>query len=407
MLKQSCWTALPFAMLMAASSAQAQQGSQGVAYSPGSGYDKLSWSAFVDVVKPAPNPPGTVTFNTWPTDAETFTTTPAALTGAVAARQRTRFQPSLLSIAHLPAGLAAQAQAAGVAATCSRPGNPAAGNFPTPFRQVPPTNCIAEEVVRNPSSFQYITKNDLNTQSGLMQAFAQDTFIEFPADAIEVKIDWVPVPTLVKWLSDNGVNVASGFVERNYFITEDTGTKYAMTSMHISTKDLPDWLWATFEHYMNPGRCDTMGCYDQYGVLPPLTSIPPHAVANSQYPACPKSPQLATMFKKENLSDVWDNYCLKATQIDFVSTQSASKGRPVLDGDSVIEPINANVPIAQASCVTCHAYATFNKDGHICRNTNTGLGTPSPIGVYNPQAGQKSYDFVWGILAIAGILANC
>jgi hypothetical protein len=411
--------ALPFAMLMAAGSAQAQS----VAYSPGAGYDKLSWSAFVTVVAPvpAPNPRGTLTFETWATDAETFTANPVRptaevaanpvrATGEVAAKQGSRFQRSLLSLAHVPAGLAARAEANGVAGgvpvPCGPPGNPTSGKFPTPFAALPPTNCVAEEVRRNRSSFDYITQNDLNTRSGLAKAFAQTAPIAFPNDAIEVKIDWVPVPTLVAWLSANGVNVTPAFVAQNYFITEDADdTQYAMTSMHISTKELPDWLWATFEHQMNPGRCDTMGCYDQYGVLPPLTGIAPGA-ANSQYPACPKSPQLAAIFKSAHLSDVWQNYCLKATQIDFVSTQSASKGQPVLDGDSVIERITANVPIAQSSCITCHAYATFNKDGAVCQQ-NTGLGSPSPIGLVNPQAGQKTYDFVWGLIAVAGIVVNC
>jgi hypothetical protein len=362
MSKHIYWTALPFAMLMAAGSVQAQTQAS-VAYSPGAGYDKLSWSAFVTVVAPVPNAQGTVAFETWATDAETFSPNPmwpTGPTGALAARPGTRFQPSLLGLAHLPGGLAARAEAGGVRAPCSQPGDPASGNFPTPASSRPPTNCIAEEVVRNRSSFDYITQNNLNTQAGLVKAFAQTAPNDFPIDAIEVKIDWVPVETLVAWLSANGVNVTAGFVRQNYFITEELGTRYAMTSMHISTKERPDWLWATFEHQMNPGRCDTMGCYDQYGVLPPLQSIAPHAAANSQYPACPKSPQLAAMFKKENLSDLWENYCLKATQIDFLSTQSATKGAPVLDGDSVIERINAAVPIAQSSCITCHAYATFD-----------------------------------------------
>ena len=411
---------LPFAMLVATGAAQAQNG---VAYSPGADFDRLSWSAFVTVVTPAPAPcqPGTVAFETWATDAETFTANPTWPTcgpTALAARP-TRFQRSLLSLAHLPgglrtqpAGLRATALAGGVQAPCGPPGNPASGNFPTPASAAPPANCVAEEVVRNRSSFNYITQKNvppftagLNTQSGLAAAFMQAAPIAFPTDAIEVKVDWVPVPTLVAWLSANGVNVTPGFVTQNYFVTEDANIQYAMTSMHISTKDRPNWLWATFEHQMNPGRCDTMGCYDQFGVLPPPTGIPA-GMANSQYPGCPKSPQLAAMFKSANLSEVWQNYCLKATQIDFVVPPGQSMfaaGQPTLDGDSVIEKITANVPIAQSSCITCHGYAAFNQSGRVC-GSNTGLGSPAPIGNVAPQAGQKTYDFVWGLLLIAGIV---
>jgi hypothetical protein len=367
------------AMLIAADSAHAQS----VAYSPGIKYDRASWSAFVAAVKPAgaPHPPGTLTFETWATDADTFD---ELATGSddVATHHERRFQSSLLGVAHLPANLAARLEVEGVPAPCVAPGNPASGNFPTPAVKSPPANCVAEEVRRNRASYLHIVRNGLNTIAGLQKAFAGPP-ITFPVDAVELKADWVSVPTLIARLSDNGVHVSPRFVAQNYFITQQDGTAYALTSMHISTKGLPDWLWATFEHRLNPGRCDTMGCYDDYGVLPPLTRIPP-GTPNKQYPACVKSPQLAAMFKSAGLADVWDNYCLKATQIDFVSTQPASRGQPVLNGDSVIERITANVPISQSSCITCHAYATFNKDGRVCSN-NTGLGSPAPIGAVTPQ----------------------
>ena len=180
--------------------------------------------------------------------------------------------------------------------------------------------------------------------------------------------------------------------------------------MHISTKDLPNWLWATFEHRLNPGRCDTMGCYDQFGVIPPQrSSITPNRDPNQQYGACAKSLELIQMFVDNGLrQNPWQNYCLKATQIDFVSTQAATKNQPVLNGDSVVEGILANVPIAQSSCITCHAYAAFNSEGRICAQ-NTGL-VGNQIGRFTPQTGQKQYDFVWGLLSVmkGGIFgANC
>jgi hypothetical protein len=408
---------LPFAMLMATGSAQTLQAQTGVGYSPGAVFDMLSWSAFVTVVQPAPPscPPGTVMFETWATDAQTFATPPvwptcegagvAAVAAVAAGRQGTRFQRSLLSRAHLPGGLTAEA----LAVACSKPGDPTAGNFPTPASASPPRNCVAEEVVRDFASFKYITQQNppfsegLNTQSGLVQAFGQTAAITFPPEAIEVKIDWVPVPTVVSWLSANGVSVTQDFVKQNYFITEDgAGNQYAMTSMHISSKALPNWLWATFEHRMNPGRCDTMGCYDQFGVLPPQSIAP--GVTNSQYPACPKSPQLAALFQSANLSTVWQNYCLKETQIDFVSPASqpfVPAGQPVLDGDSVIERITADVPIAQSSCITCHYYAAFNNKGVVCAST-PGLAN-NPIGNVTPQKERKMYDFVWGLIAAPNV----
>ena len=29
---------------------------------------------------------------------------------------------------------------------------------------------------------------------------------------------------------------------------------FGLTALHITTKDLPNWLWATFEHVDNPAR---------------------------------------------------------------------------------------------------------------------------------------------------------
>jgi hypothetical protein len=60
----------------------------------------------------------------------------------------------------------------------------------------------------------------------------------------------------------------------------------------------------------------------------------------NQYPACTKSTALAAMFSTAGLASVWSNYCLKATQIDFTSTQNATMGQPVIDGDSVIERVH-------------------------------------------------------------------
>lgn len=388
----------------------AQSSPAGIGYSPGAALDKISWQSFIDVVRPAPspNPSGALTFETWATDAETFdssTTPPVWPSGPSEARNEKRFQRSFLGL-HRPAGLKELLGDNGVPVPCNSPADAAAGNFPTPASATPPTNCLAEEVRRNKPAFDYIVKDNLYSASGLQANFPSSTPIEFPQSGdlkkagIEIKIDWVPVSTLVIWLNDNlkqPINAA--FVKGHYFITQQKdGTAYAMVSMHISIKDRPNWLWATFEHQMNPGRCDTMGCYDKFGMPASLASIPPVSTPNTQYPACnEKSAALATMLK--GLPAVWSNYCLKDTQIDFVSTQPATKGKPVLNGDSVVERILAGVPIGQSSCISCHAYATFGSKGCIAGN-NPGISSPAPIGAVTQQAGQKRYDFVWGIITM-------
>jgi hypothetical protein len=408
--------ALPLAAIALVGPTQSQQLQTGVAYSPGKNFDQLSWSAFVAAVKPALKsaPAGAATFETWATDADTFETNPprcpepnVTAVAAAARPNNNRFQTSFLERAHQPTGLQqapAAAQVGGVPTACTKPGNPAAGNFPTPAVKTPPANCIAEEVRRNYAACKFIKDNKLYTQADLAKAFTGKP-IAFPKDAVELKMDWMPVDTVVVWLNNNGVKVngapvTADFVRKNYFTTKQPdGTEYAMASMHVSTKDRPNWLWATFEHQANPGRCDTTGCYDDYGIISRLANIPPQQVANTHYPDCAKSPELAGLFAKAGLAKVWNNYCLKGTQIDYVSTQAATKGQPVLDGDSLIERITADVPINRSSCISCHAYATFGSDGCVFFATNPGLGSPAPIGNVTPQTGQKSYDFVWGLIA--------
>ena len=166
---------LALAAAMIAGSVQAQV----TAYSPGRSFDQHSWALFVEVVKPAvsPNLNGPLTFETWATDEDTFDTTtsgqPANRRGAQCPAP---FPTSALGLAraHLPNGLqGALPNQNEVAATCVQPANAAAGNYPTPFVQSPPANCVAEEVRRNRKSFNFIVSNGLYSQAGLQEGLHQ------------------------------------------------------------------------------------------------------------------------------------------------------------------------------------------------------------------------------------------
>ena len=134
--------------------------------------------------------------------------------------------------------------------------------------------------------------------------------------------------------------------------TDSTGTaEFALVSVHFSTKQQKNWVRADFEHELNPGRCDDIGCKDGFGATTAL--VPAHAAGDpwKAYPACAKSPALQKMFTDAGLSGVWSHYCLKGSQTDFVD----AKKQPILLGNSVIEAINAGFPINQSSCISCHA----------------------------------------------------
>jgi hypothetical protein len=412
------------------------------AYSPGVADDKTSWQTFISVVKPAPKatppwPAGTLVFETWATDNDTYGTNPPRWPSS-SNPPSIRFQQSALGLHGRGAVNAAQSQGAKPGAagsgglpgsvTCNAPGNAAAGNFPTPAVASPPANCAAEEVRRNKLAFDYITRAPgLFTPAQLAANFKSGKPISFPQSvakgvltnaALEVKVDWVPVGTVVTWLNNNKAvspPATAQFVQQNYFVTTDSaGNQYAMLSMHLSLKDRPNWLWSTFEHQWNVGRCDTMGCYDKFGMPGNLAAIAPNANANQPYPVCStKTPALKRLLANAGLGAVWNNYCLKSTQTQYTiaggtrppkSDAAVGTGAPlaVLSGDSVVERIVANVPIATSSCITCHAYAAFTANGCIA-GSNPGLQPGAgPIGTPKPQAGQKQYDFVWGFITMNG-----
>ena len=65
-------------------------------------------------------------------------------------------------------------------------------------------------------------------------------------------------------------------------------------SMHVSSKQNPNSVWGTFEHQMNLGRCDYIGCFDSFGAEIP--AVPPNRTANNtQYGACPKTAPLKAL----------------------------------------------------------------------------------------------------------------
>ena len=377
-----------------------------VALSPGKSVDKQSWETFIGVVKPIA---GEATFETWATDNEIYGPPPAQPGGGIGATDRKtgrRFNtkglatvrallhggtPSPSGVIILPQLAVPCAQVAGEGTTPSATNNP--GNFPV--------GCIAEEVRRDPKSTTYIVDHHLNSPEGLAENFAKSEPVVFPDGAIAVKADWIPVDNLLAWLNQNGKPATPQMIMANYYTATEQNVTYALVSMHISkkTKELPNWLWMTYEHQWNPGRCDTSGCYDEFGST--IASVASVANANTQYPDCAKSKELASLFSAAGLPAVWNNYCLKGSQIDYTSKPDGT-GLATIDGDSVVERVLASVPIQGSSCISCHGTAAF-----------TGLPKPflaginprvsnNVLGPYTLPANYKAYDFMWGLINIPG-----
>ena len=331
--------------------------------------DRVSWELFVQVNTPSATAGNNnVRFETWASDDDTFTASPVW---------------------------------PGTTPRPSRMKPPALGQF-VPKAKLTPHVVPGggEEVRRNKATFDFIVNNKFFTQTGLKAAFAAGKSMSFPIESIEVKANWVPVGP--------GINPALYHVN-----TASDAKQYALVSMHVISKQVPNWTWATFEHKENPGRCDLIGCRDQFGATVPV--VPPQTPAGGTYPACAKTPALLAMFTTARLDAVFNNYCLKGSQVDFTT----STGLSTRLGNSVTE----NGFVNTSSCITCHGRAAV--DANAKATSQAGFlvpleaalcptGSPcSPSGALRPvwfwqnpgKPTQKmtalQTDFVWAIPFLA------
>ena len=88
--------------------------------------------------------------------------------------------------------------------------------------------------------------------------------------------------------------------------------------MHIISKLVPNWTWATFENAFNPARCDIIGCNDHFGAQVPV--VAPNSQAGKGYPSCEKSSALAALISAAHWDAAFTNYCLKGSQVDFIDS---------------------------------------------------------------------------------------
>ncbi len=240
--------------------------------------DAFIWQQFAQFVAPvSKGKPSPVVFETWASDADTFSTTPQW----PSPEAPKKFQASVLRAMATPGHSA-------IDVPCNTPGNAAVGGFPTSGT---PTPCIAEEVKRNRPQFDYIVSNNLNTQTGLAAAYAKALKVTMPTESISVKGDWIPVQTLLQWIPTLG---SIDNIHKLYYTNTSDSVEYALVSLHVSSRQNPNWVWGTFEHQMNPGRCDSMGCFDSFGAVVPAVR-PNQAAVNTQYGACEKTPQLKAL----------------------------------------------------------------------------------------------------------------
>lgn len=328
----------------------------------------------------------------------------------------------------------------------------------------------AEIVFRNRDMFDYIYENNIYHQDGLAEVFARATNglenrapahvrnapgelvrIDFPVPSNMIKTNWISKERAEALGITNDpenpfitMEIQSPTVD-NFGNIQDPGIHY-LTAIHISTKDTPNWVWTTFEHVNNPGRCDMTGCNDSYGYTTPdavdadqyANYIAPNQRSNDLvissivadlgkiYSGDSRTPELAAIFQAldigtaESAADTttpsitdpaWGSYRLKGSQVNFTDPL----GLPTLVGNSLIEAGFVNT----SSCMTCHARAAFNEEGQITLSlfinelSKDGYpqgpnGAPVPEWFYDIEQGGGAIaaprikalpgDFVWGFV---------
>jgi hypothetical protein len=239
---------------------------------------------------------------------------------------------------------------------------------------------ICEEVRENGATEDYIAGTGFWNRANQATAASDDFDIQFSRPAVEIKADWIQLSTLGPLGQHlDCSNLPQGFAKTIHIETVD-GSCFALAGMHLISKLLDKWIWATFEPQndsTNPYRCRVLGCYDPFGSNP----------AKSNGASTERTKALRRLMDAANLAPEWRNYRLDAVQTDFF--------RPKLLGNSIIEGENVGMPLTQASCISCHAVSSVRTDGFEGINllTSNPVGFPKPL----PSKDWIRRDFVWSL----------
>ena len=236
---------------------------------------------------------------------------------------------------------------------------------------------ICEEVHINPDATRFIRAHSYQSRNGQAAAARNNVDIQFPATAIEVKTDWIPATDFKTPFSCS--NPPAGL-----HVESVNNVCYAMAGMHISSKLIKDWIWATFEPQFpqtNPIRCRQFGpCRDAWGAVPAVSG------GGNTSP----TPALLALMRSAAISRAFLNYRLDGVQTQFVGPN----GSATYLGNSVIEGENVGMAHNTASCITCHSQSTVNGKGV------DGLNFIAPaVGAgCETNAGWIERDFVWSMM---------
>jgi hypothetical protein len=318
-------------------------------YGPSFAY--LAWNLFLEAMAPAN---GSLTLETWTEQCElnpNLIGCPSAASVAAAAKAGGNGKVRML---HGGAGSPGARKMPG--SDCGAMTTMPVGGYPSPSN-LTRNAMYCEEVFVSPAEASFVKRNLTTLVDQQTYGSARNWTINFPGteqnesrialDSLEVKLDWVPATSYSK------PTFACPDPTKSLYTETINGKCYALVAIHISSKVMPNWLWATFEpnnNITNPNRCDPKlygDCFDSWGT----TSSQPYGKGQT----AKQSPELHQAMAEAHLNPAFNNYFLTGVQTQFVDNY----GKPIQLGNSFVE-FNQGVPPGKSSCMTCHQYANFD-----------------------------------------------
>jgi hypothetical protein len=267
-----------------------------------------------------------------------------------------------------------------------------------------------DEVRMNWSAFKSVVDNNLYSIDGQEAAFESGKPVSFEREAKEIKAEWRQITGLP--------DAVQKTFHTATFTKNDATEVWGLVALHITTKDLPNWFWATWEHESTSQRESVVPSRDSWGakliygdeqfnVYDRLQG----AEKGDLFPAgswAGPSDQLAELFKRVGLTEEkWSHYVLRGTQVDFTD----KFGRPTILANSVIEEGFQDT----SSCMTCHAKAGIGPRLRRSLEKNMlpvfasdlppvgDIGLPNPEwffgkGTMPPNRKYLQFDFVWSTI---------
>jgi hypothetical protein len=230
-----------------------------------------------------------------------------------------------------------------------------------------PSNPLREEVRTNRPAFNFILKNTLYNQQGQYQYASVNQGFNFPLASKEVKAIWREAPA--------GIDLA------DYYQVKTGGKTYVLVSMHLVTKDLPFWFWASFVH-----KDQNKDLRSGYAAALASNQDPPASLRGTPFANYRLIAEL-TLGSNGKLVPSGNG-----AQTDWISRI----GEATVLG-------NPNIEIGfeqQSSCITCHAHASIGRktDGHLAYNrVALKVGSIDPKDLNANGTTFFPLDFLWSL----------